>query len=66
VALNLLRVADDACARASRSTVHLHVNQVDEGTFKLYLSSGYKEVQRDGSLVKLRGLKPRILMKKML
>ncbi|GAX73578.1 hypothetical protein CEUSTIGMA_g1029.t1 [Chlamydomonas eustigma] len=66
VASNLLRAADIACARADRTTVHLHVNQVDEGTFNLYSSSGYKEIQRDGGFVKLRGLKPKILMKKIL
>eukprot|EP00798_Chlamydomonas_sp_ICE-L_P025593 gene25593-11246_t len=58
-------VARSLLSRAD--SIYLHVCAADEAPVKLYSTSGYVEIAKDGPLVQLTlGMRPRLLMRKVL
>lgn len=61
----MLAAAEPLAAAAGHPALYLHARLGDEPALRLYLSSGYREVQRDQPLLaRLRGITPRALLVK--
>ncbi len=61
----LISASDAASRNADLKFIHLHVRQSDPGPQMLYKSCDFKETDRDNAvLAGIRGVKPRILMRK--
>lgn len=63
-ARQMLAAAEALTRAAGHSCVWLHARLGDDAAQQLYLSSGYREVERDSFLAKLQGITPRSLMTK--
>jgi len=64
IARALLAAAESVTRMAGMSAITLHVRQADPAGQALYSSSGYVELARDGAMSQLKGVRPRILMRK--
>ncbi len=65
-ARRMLATAEALSAARGFAAIYLHARLTDEAAQELYLSSGYEVVDQDSFLVKLRGITPRALMRKLL
>ena len=67
IARRLLEVCNEYVKDvAGVSGIQLHVRNGDEPAERLYANCGYGVLEKDGFMVKLRGITPRALMEKRL
>lgn len=64
IARAVLVACESICIEAGFKAVTLHARVKDDVAIALYLSCGYREVARDGLLVALKRVRPRVLMTK--
>lgn len=53
-------------AKGIAKSIQLHVRLGDEAATELYSRFGYETIQKDSFMVKLRGITPRALLRKLI
>lgn len=66
IARQMLVACEALCRDAGFGELMLHARVADEAALALYSSCGFQEVARDGIMVALQGVRPRVLMRKLL